>query len=81
MLRIPWKIQIGLVACGYAMVLGISALLIVWRYVQYEENPADAAQYSGILAGGDVALGVIICGMLLAVTFFLVLVIYNSETA
>lgn len=81
MLRIPWKIQIGLVACGYAMVLGISALLIVWRYVQYEENPADAAQYGGMWAGGDLMLEFFICAMLLAVTFFLVLVIYKFETA
>lgn len=81
MLRIPWKIQIGLVACGYAMVLAIAALLIVWRYLQYVEHPADAAQYGGMWAGGDLILEFFICGMLLAVTFFLVLVIYKSETA
>jgi hypothetical protein len=81
MLRIPWKIQIGLVACGYVMVLGIAALLVVWRYWQYETHPADAAQYSGMWAGGDLMLEVFICGMLLAVTFVLVLVIHNFETA
>lgn len=81
MLRIPWKIQLALVACGYVMVLGIAALLIVWRYVQYAEHPADAAQYSGMWAGGDLMLELFICGMLLVMTFVLVLVIHNSETA
>jgi hypothetical protein len=81
MLRIPWRIQIGLVACGYAMVSGIAALLILWRYWQYESHPADATQYSGMWAGGDLMLEVFICGMLLVMTFFLVLVIYKYETA
>ena len=81
MLRIPWKVQIGLVACGYAMVVGISALLIAWRYLQYEENPADVAAYGGMWAGGDLILEFFICGMLLVVTFFLVLVTYKYEVA
>jgi len=81
MLRVPLKIQIGLVACGYAMVLGMAAILILWRYLQYVEHPADAAQYGGMWAGGDLMLEVFICGMLLAVTFFLVLVIYKFEAA
>ena len=81
MLRIPWKIQLGLVACGYAAVLGIAALLIVWRIWQYRWHAADAAQYGGMWAGGDLALEFFICGMLLAVTFVLVLVIYKHETA
>jgi hypothetical protein len=81
MMRIPWKIQIGLVACGYAMVLGMAAILIVWRYWQYVNNPADAAASGGMWAGGDLLLEFFICGMLLTVTFFLVLVIYKYETA
>jgi hypothetical protein len=81
MSRIPWKIQVGLVACGYVMVLGIAALLVLWRYWQYETHPADAAQYGGMWAGGDLMLEFFICSMLLAVTFVLVLVIYKFETA
>ena len=80
-LRIPWKIQLALVACAYVGVLAISAVLIVWRYWQYETHPADAAQYGGMWAGGDLILEFFICGMLLAVTFVLVLVIYRHETA
>lgn len=81
MLRIPRKIQLALVTCGYVMVLGLAALLILWRYLQYQEHPADVAQYGGMWAGGDLMLEWFICGMLLAMTFVLVLVIYKSETA
>lgn len=81
MIRIPWKVQIGLVACGYAMAIGIAVILIVWRYIQYATHPADVAASGGMWAGGDLMLEFFICGMLLVVTFFLVLVIYKSETA
>jgi hypothetical protein len=81
MVRIPWKIQIGLVACGYAMALGMAAILMAWRYWQYMTHPADAAASSGMWAGGDLMLEFFICGMLLVVTFFLVLVIYEYEAA
>jgi hypothetical protein len=81
MMRIPWKMQLGLVALGYAGVLGIAAILIVLRYLQYVNHPADAAQYGGMWAGGDLMLELFICGMLLVVSFFLVLVIYQYETA
>ena len=81
MMRIPWKMQLATVAVGYAGVLGIAAVLIVLRYLQYLNHPADAAQYGGMWAGGDLMLELFICGMLLAVSFFLVLVIYKSEGA
>ncbi len=80
-IRIPWKIQLALVACAYAGVLAISAFLIVWRYWQYVNHPADVAASGGMWAGGDLMLEFFICGMLLAVTFVLVLVIYQHETA
>lgn len=81
MLRIPWKIQIGLVALGYVGAIGIAAILIILRYWQYATHPDDAAQYGGMWAGGDLMLELFICGMLLVVTFFLMVVIYKSETA
>ena len=81
MLRIPWKIQLGLVACAYAATFGIAALLIVWRIWQYRTHAADAAQYGGMWAGGDLMLEFFICGLLLAVTFLLVLVTYKHEAA
>jgi len=73
--------QLGLVAFGYAMVVGIAGILIVLRYLQYVNHPADVAAYGGMWAGGDLVLEFLICGMLLVVSFFLVLVIFRSETA
>lgn len=63
------------------MVLAIATALIFWRQLQYVEHPADAAQYGGMWAGGDLMLELFICGMLLAMTFVLVLVIYKHEAA
>ena len=70
-----------LVACGYFIVAAMSAVLIFWRYMQYMTHPADAAAYGGMWAGGDLMLEWFIVGMLLVVTFFLVLVIWKDETA
>ena len=81
MLRIPWRVQIGLVVCGYVIALGIAVLLAIWRYWQYATHSADVAAYGGMWAGGDLMLEFFICGILLAVTFFLVLVIHKHETA
>lgn len=70
-----------LVACGYLSVLAIAAILIVVRYFQYVTHPADVAAYGGMWAGGDLMLELFICGMLLVMSFFLVLVIFRHETA
>jgi len=74
-------VQLGLVAFCYAMVLALSAILIVARYLQYMSHPDDVAASGGMWAGGDLMLELFICGMLLFVSFFLVLVIRQSETA
>ena len=66
---------------GYAAVAALSAALIVARYLQYVTHPADAAQYGGMWAGGDLMLELFITGLLLVVTFFLVLVIRREEGA
>ena len=66
---------------GYAAVAALSAALIVARYLQYVTHPADAAQYGGMWAGGDLMLELFITGLLLVVTFFLVLVIRKEESA
>lgn len=66
---------------GYAAVAALSAALIVARYLQYVTHPADAAQYGGMWAGGDLMLELFITGLLLVVTFFLVLVIRKEERA
>ena len=81
MLRIPFRMQLMLVACGYALALGLAGVLILQRYLQYVDHPADVAAYSGMYAGGDLILELFITGMLLVVSFFLVLVIFRFETA
>lgn len=70
-----------MVAFGYATVLAVSAALIVVRYFEYLTHPADVAAAGGMYAGGDLMLEAFIGGMLLVVTFFLVLVIYKWESA
>ncbi|MGA2101545.1 MAG: hypothetical protein ABSG34_10605 [Candidatus Sulfotelmatobacter sp.] len=75
------RTQLVLVAFGYATVLAVSAALIVVRYFEYLTHPADVAAAGGMYAGGDLMLEAFIGGMLLVVTFFLVLVIYKWESA
>lgn len=70
-----------MVAFGYCAVLAAAAVLIVERYFQYVNHPADVAASGGMYAGGDLLLEMFIGGMLLVLTFFLVLVIYKAETA
>lgn len=73
------RAQLGLVAAGYAAVLAASTFLVVARHLQYLRHPDDASQYGGMWAGGDMILGVFIFCLFLAPTFFLVLVMRNSE--
>jgi hypothetical protein len=75
------RLQVRLVAASYAAVAGVSALLIFWRYLQYVRNPQDAAASSGMWAGGDLALELIICFLFLVPTAVLVFVIRKSEPA
>jgi hypothetical protein len=73
------RAQLGWVVAGYAAVLAASTFLVVERYLQYALHPADANQYSGMWAGGDMIVGVFIFCLFLVPTFFLVLVMRNSE--
>jgi len=77
----PSRLQLGLVAASYAAVAVISALLVFLRYLQYVRNPQDAAAASGMYAGGDLMLEIIICFLFLAPTAALVFVIRKSESA
>lgn len=78
---IPYRVQLRLVAAGYAAVLAIAAALIVMRYLQYVRHPDDVAAYGGMWAGGDMMLELFICFLLMVPTLFLVFVIRKSETA
>jgi len=81
LVKLSWRMQLGLVAALYAAVLAAAALLILVRYLQYVEHPADVAAAGGMYAGGDLALEIIIVCMLLVPTFVLALVIRKSEPA
>jgi hypothetical protein len=78
---IPWRVQLGAVAAGYAMVFLVGAALIFERHLQYVNNPADAASYGAMYAFGDLILGLFIGGLFLIPTLLLVLVIRKSEPA
>ena len=69
------------VAGAYAAVGAVSAALIFERYMAYVRHPDDVAAYSGMWAGGDLLLEVFIAGMLLVVSFFLVIAIFKYEAA
>ncbi len=73
------RAKVSWVTAGYAAVVAVSTLLVVWRYLQYRWHPEDANQYGGMWAGGDMILGVFIFCLFLVPTFFLVLVARKSE--
>jgi hypothetical protein len=75
--EIPRRAQVGLVVAGYAGVIVLSALWITARYIAEQRDPAMFN--GGMGAGGDWFLKLIIVGMFLAPTFFLALIIRNSE--
>ena len=78
---IPWRLQLGVVAVGYAAVLLVAAVLVYARHMQYVNHPDDVMSSGGMYAGGDLMLELFIGGLFLIPTFLLVLVIRKSETA
>ena len=76
----PSRVQLRFVKASYAVVVVVSALLIYARYLQYVHNPQDVAAASGMYAGGDLLLEIIICFLLLGPTIALVFVIRKSES-
>jgi hypothetical protein len=77
----PSRLQLRLVAASYAVVAVVSAFLIYERYLQYVRNPQDVAASSGMYAGGDLLLEIIIGFLFLVPTIGLVFVIRKSESA
>jgi hypothetical protein len=75
----PLRVQLGLVAAFYAVVLATAAILVFMRHLMYVNHAAEAAAAGGMYAFGDLMLEVIIGCMLLVPTFVLVLVIRKSE--
>lgn len=73
--------QLRLVAASYAVVFVLSALLVFKRYLQYVRNPQDVAAASGMYAGGDLMLEILIFLLFLVPTAALVFVVRESESA
>ena len=73
------RTKLGWVLAAYGLALAVSVCLVVWRYFEYRWHAEDANLYSGMWAGGDMVLGFFIFGLFLVPTFFLVLVIRDSE--
>lgn len=76
---ISWRVKIGFVVAGYAGVLGVAAMMIVRRYLAGLRDPDMFS--SGMAAGGDWMLELFLVALFLLPTFFLVLLIRNSEAA
>jgi len=68
----PLRLQLSLVAASYAVIVAVSALLIYRRYLLYARNPQDVVAYSGMYAGGDLLLEIIVFLLFLAPTAALV---------
>jgi hypothetical protein len=79
MKSISLRVQLTLVAAGYAAVLATATVLVFARYMLYVTHPQDAAAAGGMFAGGDLILETFIVCMLLVPTFFLVMVIRKYE--
>lgn len=77
----PSRVQLGLVAAGYAAVVVVAVILVYGRHMVYVHHQDDAMASSGMYAAGDTMLEFFIAGLFLIPTFFLVLAIAKSETA
>jgi len=76
---VPWRVKIGFVGAGYAGVFVVAAMMIVRRYLAEQRDPATFS--GGMAAGGDWMLELFLVALFLVPTFFLVLLIRNSEAA
>jgi asparagine N-glycosylation enzyme membrane subunit Stt3 len=79
MIPLTQRSKLRLVGAAYAVVVALSVMLVLLRYLQYKLHPDDADAYGGMWAGGDMILAILIAGMLLVPTFFLILVLRKDE--
>jgi hypothetical protein len=77
---ISWRVQLGLVASGYAAVFVVSAALVFSRYLMERNHAADVSAASGMYAAGDLFLGIFIACLFMIPTFFLAWVMAKFET-
>ncbi|MFZ0038314.1 MAG: hypothetical protein WAK91_12880 [Candidatus Acidiferrales bacterium] len=78
MKSISWRVQLGIVAVGYATALVISAALLYVRHLQELKYPAEAS--GGMWAAGDAMLWIFIAGLFAIPSAFLIWVIAKFES-
>jgi hypothetical protein len=78
MKSISLRVQLGLVALGYATVFVIAAILLYGRHLQELRYPAEAS--GGMWAAGDAMLAIFIAGLFAIPSGFLVWVIARFES-
>lgn len=81
MKQVSSRVQLWLIAIGYAGVFAISAALLLVRYLQEISHPADVAAAGGMYAFGDLIVYLFIACLFMIPTFFLVRVMARSESA
>src|SRR4051812_49075006 len=77
---ISWRMQLWLVAAGYAAALVVSAGLVIPRYIYEIEHHDEVAAASGMFAGGDLLLAIFIAGLFLIPTCLLLWVSAKFES-
>jgi hypothetical protein len=75
--RFSWRVQLGLVALGYAAVLVFAAALLYARHLQELRYPDEAS--GGMWAAGDAMLWIFIAGLFMVPTAFLIWVTAKYE--
>jgi hypothetical protein len=75
---ISWRVQLGLVALGYAAVFAVGATLLYGRHLQELKYPDEAS--GGMWAAGDALLWIFIACLFMVPTVFLVWVIAKFES-
>lgn len=75
----PSRLQLGLVAGVYFVVVAVATALVFLRHLMYLQHAQDAAAAGGMYAAGDWMLELFIGCMLLVPTLLLMLITRNSE--
>ena len=77
MKSISWRVQLGLIALGYAAVLVVATTLLYGRHLQELQYPAEAS--GGMWAAGDAFLQIFIACLFMVPTVFLIWVTAKFE--
>jgi hypothetical protein len=73
------RVQLWLIAAGYAAVVAIAAILLLGRYLLEATHRADVSAAGGMYGFGDAILYLFVAGLFLIPTFFLLWVMARFE--